>query len=412
MARNQGLNRSLGSAIGAIALVALASGATVFVALHQLSAVNAARDRSNLILTELDAFRVAMLNLETGIRGYLLTGRQGSLAPYVFGRADFGAAVGKLRGLVAADAGQRRLLDRAEAAARGWQSEIGEPALSDMSRPGGRNAAIALESTGAGKARFDAFRESLAKIQLHERDALATRDRLVRHAGNRALAALALGTLLTLIICAGVGVAINRLITRPLIELAEVMGRLVRRDMTPPVPSLTQNNEVGDMARAVAVFKDSLIELDRTALLRVTADTLPAMVGYIDAQRRVGFLNGEFARWFDFAGHDVSEVQGRPLAEVFAAKPLPGAAERLEPAFAGEEGRFEQPLTLTTGERRDVEGYFRPHRGRRGMCWAWSPCSPTSPIARASTAAWRAKRATWRDRTRNWNSSPMSPRTI
>ena len=35
--------------------------------------------------------------------------------------------------------------------------------------------------------------------------------------------------------------------------------------------------------------------MDTASLLRATADTLPGMVGYVDALHRVGFLNDEFS---------------------------------------------------------------------------------------------------------------------
>ena len=120
------------------------------------------------------------------------------------------------------------------------------------------------------------------------------------------------------------------------------------------------------MARAVQVFKDNLVELDRTSLLRATADTLPAMVGYIDARRRVGFLNEEFSRWFDLGTDDVARVYGRPLAQAFSRNRFPGEGKELEAAFAGAEARFEHQLERRGGGSREIEAYFRPHRGLNG----------------------------------------------
>ena len=131
---------------------------------------------------------------------------------------------------------------------------------------------------------------------------------MVNGAEGLATATLVASALVTFLICIGVGVGINRLVTRPLTQLAETMRRLVQRDVSVGVPQVDSRNEVGAMARAVEVFKNSLIELDRTSALRVTADTLPAMVGYIDSDRRVGLLNDEFANWFDLGAGDVAQV--------------------------------------------------------------------------------------------------------
>ena len=155
-----------------------------------------------------------------------------------------------------------------------------------------------------------------------ERQALDTQTVVLARAERNATIALWTETLLTLVICALVALAIARLIVRPLTQLADAMRRLARRDLEVSIPGMRQHNEVGAMARAVAVFKKGLIELDRTSLLRATADTLPAMVGYIDTDRRVGFLNAEFAAWFDLRVGDVSEVHGRLLNEAFPVRPF------------------------------------------------------------------------------------------
>ncbi len=53
---------------------------------------------------------------------------------------------------------------------------------------------------------------------------------------------------------------ISRGITRPVGVMTEVMHRLADRDMTVEVPSTRQKDEVGEMARAVLVFKENMIK--------------------------------------------------------------------------------------------------------------------------------------------------------
>jgi len=126
MPNRYGLNRTFGAAIGTIALVVLIAGATVFFATGQVRNANAARDRSRDILAQLDGFLIGMLNQETGVRGYLITGRRTSLEPYQEGRLAFEQALAGLRGAIGSSEEQRRLLDQAESSAREWQKNIGE----------------------------------------------------------------------------------------------------------------------------------------------------------------------------------------------------------------------------------------------------------------------------------------------
>ena len=361
-----GLNRSLGSAIGAIALVSLISAAAVLTTVGQLRTATEQRLHSTRIIRAADAFLAAMLNQETGLRGYLITGRESSLEPYRAARPALDHAIADLHGLLRKNAMQASRLAAAETAARAWQTSIGETILRDMADPATRQDAVRIESAGGGKLYFDAFREKLGAMQADEDAALAVQDRFLASAERAAGIATWVGSILTVLICIGIGIAINRLVVRPLTALAAAMGQLATRNLDVTVPGTGQRNEIGAMARTVEVFKTGLIELDRTSLLRATADTLPAMVGYVDAQRRVGFLNGEFGRWFDLGTDDVAEIHGRPLAQVFAREAFPGVGRELEAAFAGTEGRFEHRLARRGTGVRELEGFYRPHRAADG----------------------------------------------
>src|SRR6185437_12010333 len=122
---------------------------------------------------------------------------------------------------------------------------------------------------------------------------------------------------------------------KPLVALADVMRRLSQRDLTAQVVGTDKLNEVGAMARAVQMFKSSLVELDRTSLLRATANTLPALVGFIGRDHRIGFLNDEFGRWFNLPDDDVAALSGRELSEVFPKSSFPGANQALGEALRG-----------------------------------------------------------------------------
>ena len=361
-----GLSRTLGAAIATIALTALLSAGAVLFTFSELRSAVDARTRSVNIIRALDDFRVAMLNQETGLRGLLLTGQKSSLQPYDEGRVALDRSTARLKLLLRKES-EIDLFGEAENAARIWQTDIGESVVRMLADPNERSAAMALESNGDGKKRFDTFRTKLAGIEGSQDENLNVQSAVVVQATRNATIAFGGGTLVVLVVCGFIALAIRRGIAQPLTELAMVMGRLAQRDLTATIPALDRRNEVGDMARAVEVFKGSLIELDRTSLLRATADTLPAMVGYIDAGRRIGFLNSEFARWFDLGVADVAEVYGRPLTRVFGDVGFPGGHVELAAAFAGEEIRFEHRLTRRGGDRRAVEAFYRPHIAPNGL---------------------------------------------
>ena len=366
MIRFSGLTRTLGGAILLVALVTILSGIAVVLVLEREEAALAARSASNRIVRDVAAFRAAMLNQETGLRGFLITGRDTSLAPYRWGHEDLEPVIAQLQAGTGRSGDESRLLAEAVAAARAWQTEIGDTVIRDMADPATRDAAMAIERDGKGKRYFDAFRERLHAIETSEK---ANADRQNAYAAQWhgwLQLALWLAGVVVLCICAGVAWFIHRSVARPLSDLAAAMRRLARREPDVPVPARDRGSEVGDMARAVQVFKENVVELDRTSLLRATADTLPAMVGYVDAGRRVGLLNSEFTRFFDLGGDDVARFHGLALAEAFPDGSFPGSARELDVALRGAEARFAHHLGRRDGSGRDLEAFYRPHFGPDG----------------------------------------------
>ena len=366
MGNRFGLNRTLGGAIAMIAIVSALSSWAVLTSLRQLDATVTARGRSYTLIHEANSFLIAMLNQETGLRGYLITERKVSLEPYEAGRPALDRTIAALHELVGSNEIEKDRLRAAEASARAWQKDVGELAVGEMEDPAKRPQSNVLEKTFVGKRHFDELREKLEAIVSIEQQNLSRLTTSLAVAQRKASIVLWSGAIITLLICVLTALAINRFIVRPLVDLAEVMHRLVQRDLDIRVPGRRRRSEVGAMARAVQVFKNNLIELDRTSLLRVTADTLPAMVGYVDAGRRIGFLNGEFTRWFDLAVDDVSRLHGRPLAQAFPGGAFPGSGTEMEAAMAGAEVRFEHRFERRGVGERDLEAFYRPHRAPDG----------------------------------------------
>jgi methyl-accepting chemotaxis protein len=73
------------------------------------------------------------------------------------------------------------------------------------------------------------------------------------------LLAVAVATMLAILL----GLAISRSLSRPITGLTEAMRRLAGKDFDAEVPGQERRDEVGDMARAVLVFRETGIEAER-----------------------------------------------------------------------------------------------------------------------------------------------------
>ena len=263
MSNTFGLNRSLGSAIGAIALVSVLSSGAVLVTLNQLHEAIDARYRSTNVIRGLDAFRGAMLNQETGLRGYLITGRETSLEPYRAGRPALEETINRLNTLIGNDAESSRLLADAVASARAWQTTIGEAAIRRAADPATRPEAVRIEAEGSGKEMFDAFRAKLAAIEAVEENNRAMQNARLARAERDASLALWGGTVLTLLICAGIGIAINRRIVRPLGGVMAFVERIGTGDLTVRTDA-TGRDEIGRLGTTLNGMVAGLADLART----------------------------------------------------------------------------------------------------------------------------------------------------
>ncbi|MDT0309228.1 ATP-binding protein [Streptomyces sp. DSM 44917] len=103
----------------------------------------------------------ALIDQETGIRGYALSGDPGSLAPYTQGLAQERAESARLAELIAGDGQAEEDLRRVLAEAETWRERVAEPVAS------ADPDALAEDGRAEGRAEFDAVREATAGQQAH-----------------------------------------------------------------------------------------------------------------------------------------------------------------------------------------------------------------------------------------------------
>ena len=294
MPNTYGLNRTLGGAIGVIALVSVLSSGAVLTTRNQLQDATDALDRSTQVVRGLDAIRTAMLNQETGLRGYLITGRESSLEPYRAGRPALEETIPRLRTLIGNDAERSRLLADAVTAARAWQADIGETAIRQAADPTTRPEAVRIEAEGKGKQFFDTLRDKLAAIDRLEGQTRAAQAVRVAQAERNESLAVWSGTLLTLLICAAIGIAINRLIVRPLVRVMNFVEHVGEGDLTGTLGT-GGHNEIGRLGRSLNAMVANLSDLARTN--RAATSDLNAAAAEIraSAQEQAASVEEQFA---------------------------------------------------------------------------------------------------------------------
>ena len=214
------------------------------------------------VLETLQAAMDAMLDQETGVRGYLITADENFLEPYHRGSKAYISALEKVKTLTSSPA-QQSQLDELDALAMNWHSGFAQRAIALMAKPQTRADARALEGSTAGKTAMDLVRAKVDEIEDVERDLLARRDAVQRQAFATAYMVTILGGAGSLMIAVLMGLLLTRGIAVPITRMTSAMTNLAKGDTTIEVPGAGRSDEIGAMGAAVQVFKDSMMERER-----------------------------------------------------------------------------------------------------------------------------------------------------
>ena len=167
------------------------------------------------------------------------------------------------------------------------------------------------------------------RILAYRRERLKIADGAVTYllASARSLTAWALFiTLLTFLVVLPVGVFIVRGVLQRLGRITEAMSRLAKHDTTVQIPSSSDGDEVGDIARAVQVFKSNAIELlERKAQLEqanfqfdVTLSNMTHGLCMFDAAQRLIVCNARYIRMYELPPHLTRP--GTPLQKIIEGR--------------------------------------------------------------------------------------------
>jgi C4-dicarboxylate-specific signal transduction histidine kinase len=348
---NWPISRKLMAAFAAVVAVIAVSSAIVYGRLHVIEWAKDRRVHTTEVLETLQAAKEAMLDQETGVRGYLITGEETFLEPYHSGGDSFTAAIRKAKDLTSDNPAQQIQLDELKELARNW-SGIAQREIALMAKPETREEARAVEASTAGKTAMDRIRAKVDEIAQFERDLLAQRDAVQARAYATAYAMTILGGATSLIIALLMGVLLTRGITVPITRMTDAMAALAKGDTSVEAPGVGRGDEIGAMAASLQVFKESIIERQRaqTELAHVnrvaTMGQLTASIAHEVNQPIAATVSNAQAglRWLNRQPPDLDEVReslaciaedGKRAGEVIAGirdliKKAPPRKDRVE----------------------------------------------------------------------------------
>ncbi|GAA1847369.1 sensor histidine kinase [Asanoa iriomotensis] len=173
-------------------------------------------DKTGPLRTSTAGLQTALVNQETGIRGYAVSGNRSDLEPYTRGLASERELVEFMRPLLRDDPEIAGQLQRVEEQAAAWRSSVAQPVLS---APDITTARGYIDDEA--RVRFDELRTSLDELQ---RQMLVLRDNAAdkaRDTGNTLVFLLVVAA--AVIVVAGVALllSLNRAVIGPVTDLAD-----------------------------------------------------------------------------------------------------------------------------------------------------------------------------------------------
>jgi signal transduction histidine kinase len=223
------------------ALIAILVVGAVILSVRLYDAQSTVVDRLFTTYEAASDVNAALLDQETGFRGYALTGNEDYLAPYEEGRKAAASARLRLREAESDYPVLTRRRIAMEQAVASWRREVADPGIAKVTA-GGR-----LDDTelARGKASFDAVRAAVSDYRAE----IVTQRRARVDDLNRDVTllfgTLAAGLLLLLVSAWLTWVALRRWVTRPLEQLGAEVDRV----------------EAGDLSRKVSVTAGAPAEI-------------------------------------------------------------------------------------------------------------------------------------------------------
>jgi signal transduction histidine kinase/CHASE3 domain sensor protein len=292
----RGLTGRMVVASGLLALIVGGAFAAVLLTITDLRGTTDLRRETRESLVAADTLEKHVIDLETGLRGFVITRDESFLQPANDARAALPNSARALERLAADEPVQLARVRRIDRAMNAYLQRYARPLVQAVRR--NDPSARSLDRTLAAKHRVDALREGLQSFRAAERARLSVRDADVDHAARRATAAAAVGVAGSIVLIIVFSGYLTRVIVRPLRRAALMANRLAGGDLGARMRE-TDVAEIGALQRSFNVMAGSL---------ETSRDELASLLAEQAALRRVATLVARGAAPADVFAVTATEV--------------------------------------------------------------------------------------------------------
>ncbi|MDT3718381.1 methyl-accepting chemotaxis protein [Pseudomonas oryzihabitans] len=258
------ISNKLNLGFGAILVIILA---LILAASRGFTEVNSAV-RQNIhsyeVLQDSDAALLALVNMETGMRGFALTGKDDFLAPLNEGERLFTEQLQELIQLTHDNPEQQRSLTQLGADKAAWKSDSVQQILALRRQVNAGTLSLdvltARIATAQDKAKMDAMRALLGQIKARETNLLDARTESMDDAKRQAMLTLIVGGVIAALLALGIAWSLSRTIVGRLAQAVTVARNIANGHLDSPITE-SGGDEVGQLLGAFGLMQEKLREM-------------------------------------------------------------------------------------------------------------------------------------------------------
>jgi methyl-accepting chemotaxis protein len=258
-----GITRKLYLGFGAVVVILALLLGTAYTNFSRLAQANGWNNHTHEVIAETQAILESLLNMETGERGYALTGEDASMAPLKAGQAAFSEHLNKTRALTADNPAQQDRLRKLEQAEQAWHADAVAPVLALRAKANDGasiDPLLQFEREGRGRTGMDAMRALLKEISGAEQALLVQRAADAASLQSLTANTIIIGGLLTVALAAVLAWILSRSIVGPLSAAVRIARTVASGDLRSRIESHSRD-ETGQMLEALGDMNQSLLNI-------------------------------------------------------------------------------------------------------------------------------------------------------
>ncbi|MGE6319589.1 methyl-accepting chemotaxis protein [Pseudomonas oryzihabitans] len=261
MLQRLNISHKLKLGFGAILVIILALILAAWQGFNQVNQAVRQNIHSYHVLQDSDAALLALVNMETGMRGFALTGKEEFLDPLNKGEQQFAEQLQELTQLTRDNPAQQADLTQLGQAKQQWSNGSVQQILTLRRQVNAGtqplDALTARIATAQDKGKMDGMRDVLAQIKARESRLLDSRTQSMDDAKQQAMAILISGGLLATLLALGIAWSLSRTIVGRLEQTVAIARTIAAGQLDSPIPT-GGRDELGQLLAAFGQMQDKL----------------------------------------------------------------------------------------------------------------------------------------------------------